>query len=139
MYNGIGLRTPRGTGTSGYDREYRLNKYLEDKNASITFEQTYHDQNEITTDNFMEYAEKGHVVISFRYGNLQNEDGSTAQYINGGHAMEITGVTSDGRFIVSSWGEKYYIDPNDIITRQDNEGKSHTTNFEFQLIDYERR
>ena len=27
-----------------------------------------------------------------------------------GHAMTITGVTDDGRFIVSSWGETYYLD-----------------------------
>ena len=33
-------------------------------------------------------------------GNLDTEDG-------GGHAMYITGITKDGDFIVSSWGEKF--------------------------------
>lgn len=33
-------------------------------------------------------------------GNLDTEDG-------GGHAMYITGITKDGDFIVSSWGDKY--------------------------------
>ena len=27
--------------------------------------------------------------------------------------MSVTGVTDDGRLIVSSWGKKYYIDPKD--------------------------
>jgi hypothetical protein len=26
-----------------------------------------------------------------------------------GHAMCITGVASDGRYIVSSWGDEYYL------------------------------
>lgn len=126
-----------GNGTSADDREYRLQKYLEDKGVGMSMEQTKYKQDAITTENFMEYAEKGHIVISYRYGNLQKEDGTTAQFIDGGHAMVVTGVTDDGRFIVSSWGEKYYIDPSEIFTTTDSEGDSHTTNFEFQLIQYE--
>jgi len=28
--------------------------------------------------------------------------------------MTITGTTEDGRYIVSSWGKKYYIKPNEL-------------------------
>ena len=29
--------------------------------------------------------------------------------------MTVTGVTEDGRYIVSSWGGKYYIDPDEMV------------------------
>ena len=32
----------------------------------------------------------------------------------GGHAMCVVGTTSDGKFIVSSWGKQYIIDPKDV-------------------------
>ena len=46
---------------------------------------------------------------------FQFEDGS---YKNFGmeisnHAITITGIAPDGRYIVSSWGTKYYLDPKD--------------------------
>ncbi len=33
--------------------------------------------------------------------------------MDGGHAMVVTGLTDDGRIQVSSWGELYYISPED--------------------------
>ena len=46
---------------------------------------------------------------------LEKENGSKYSfgYTFGGHAMTITGTTEDGRYIVSTWGEKLYFDPND--------------------------
>ena len=67
----------------------------------------------MTVDNFSRLAEDGYVVLNFFNGPLQDINGDTVQYINGGHAMTITGTTSDGRYIVSSWGRKYYIDPSE--------------------------
>ena len=34
--------------------------------------------------------------------------------ICGGHGMVITGVTEDGKYIVSTWGKKAIVDPADI-------------------------
>ena len=44
---------------------------------------------------------------------MYDENGNR-YYIDGGHAITVTGITEDGRYIVSSWGEKYYINPSDI-------------------------
>jgi hypothetical protein len=32
----------------------------------------------------------------------------------GKHGMTITGVTDDGRYVVSSWGDKYYLKPDEL-------------------------
>ena len=71
----------------------------------------------ITVDNYQKLAEKGSVIINYHYGNLYDADGNVVQYIDGGHSMTVTGVTEDGRYIVSSWGGKYYIDPNEMLNR----------------------
>ena len=45
---------------------------------------------------------------------LYNESGEQVSHCDEAHFMTITGVTEDGRYIVSSWGEKYYIKPNEL-------------------------
>lgn len=95
-----------GDGTNAGSRKYRTELYLSDKNVDVSIT----NNKKVTPDNFEKLSEDGYVIVSFHDGNLENEDGSTAQYIHG-HAMTITGVTEDGRYIVSSWGETYYIDP----------------------------
>ena len=42
---------------------------------------------------------------------MYNDAGKTST-LDGGHYVTVTGITEDGRYIVSSWGKKYYIDPN---------------------------
>lgn len=56
-------------------------------------------------------AEKGNrVIISTHPVILEDARGRMVQ-MDGGHAMTVTGLTDDGRITVSSWGKKYYIDP----------------------------
>ena len=50
---------------------------------------------------------------------MHGMDGAGDSYIPGGHAITVTGVTDDGKWIVSSWGKKYYIDPNETFTYRD--------------------
>lgn len=58
-------------------------------------------------------------------------DSKGKSYISkGGHAMTVTGKTKDGKLIVSSWGEKFYIDPKDYEVKG-----YHAT---FQVIEYEK-
>lgn len=59
-----------------------------------------------------------------------------AQKIEGGHAMSVTGVTSDGRMIVSSWGEKYYIAPYEDANLYYND-EYHETSMTFSTIEFE--
>ena len=40
---------------------------------------------------------------------LYDENGKELD-INGGHVVTVSGVTSDGQVIVSTYGEKYYLD-----------------------------
>jgi len=40
--------------------------------------------------------------------------------------MTVTGITDDGRYIVSSWGKVYYLDPS-----------TGTNWLDFEVIDYE--
>ncbi len=51
--------------------------------------------------------------MGYYNGNIYKENGEIQQYIDGGHGMIVTGITYDGKYIVSSWGEKYIIDPNE--------------------------
>lgn len=95
-----------GRGASATDEIYRGGRYLDEKGVDYTIESKI----DVTVENFSQLAEDGYVVINFFDGPLQDIEGNTVQYLPG-HAMTITGTTSDGRYIVSSWGKKYYIDP----------------------------
>lgn len=52
------------------------------------------------------------MIISTCPVRLEDKEGEPVQ-TDGGHAMTVTGLTDDGRIEVSSWGEKYYISPED--------------------------
>lgn len=114
-------------GTNYYDRQEIVKQYLGDKGIDVEIELT----EDITPDNLLEKEKEGNVVIQYFYGNLYNEDGTVAQYIDGGHAMTITGVADDGRYIVSSWGNKYYLNPDEIIEKDENK-----TNFWYEQYKY---
>ena len=102
-----------GWGTTPESQKYRAQLYLKEKNISVDVQTNKN----ITVDNYQKLAEKGSVIINYHYGNLYDADGNVVQYIDGGHSMTVTGVTEDGRYIVSSWGGKYYIDPNEMLNR----------------------
>lgn len=74
----------------------------------------------ITADTLKKCTENGESVIISRHGGcLYKENGEVQQELydkNGneaGHAMVITGITEDGRYIVSSWGKKLYLKPDE--------------------------
>jgi hypothetical protein len=47
--------------------------------------------------------------------------------------MTITGVTEDGKYIVSSWGNKYILDPNEVSTGSNGE----ETGFTYSVTTFE--
>jgi len=68
----------------------------------------------VSVENYASYAEKGSVSILCSNFTLSNDKNQTT-HVKNGHFMTITGVTVDEtKYIVSSWGEKYYLDPKDI-------------------------
>lgn len=68
----------------------------------------------VNAQNYQEIAKNGQIIVGVSPVNLykRRADGSYYQVDDrdGGHAMTVTGVTEDGRLIVSSWGETYYLD-----------------------------
>lgn len=84
-------------------------------------------------DNHIEDGEQ--VIVEFYNGNLYNMDGSVKQVITS-HAMVVTGVTADGKFIVSSWGDKCYIDPYEIVEVKGEDGRKRKTTMSFTTVKY---
>ena len=44
-------------------------------------------------------------------GTEMYSDSEGTTELDGGHYVTITGIADDGKYIVSSWGKQYYIDP----------------------------
>lgn len=122
-----------GSGSSQYDREYYLESFMEEHGIQANVETDV----KVDIYNFDNISESGKtVIVAFRDGNLYNEDGSVAQTIQGGHAMVVTGVTSDGRLVVSSWGGVYYIDPDENANLYYDDS-NHKTSMTFSTIEFE--
>lgn len=121
-----------GSGTSQYAREYYIEQFLADHGIEAKADTDV----KVDIYNYDNLSEDGKsIIIAFRDGNLYNEDGEVETRIEGGHAMVVTGVTSDGRMIVSSWGKKYYIDPYENA-KLNYDGKEHETKMTFSTIEF---
>lgn len=94
-----------GYGTTVDSREYRWETYLRDRGVSVDVHGV-----KVTVDNYNELAKNGEIIIATHPVILYDGNGNRL-YADAGHAMTITGVTEDGKFIVSSWGKEYYIEP----------------------------
>lgn len=103
-------------GTNACDRSELINKFMSDHgvNSIHTKEET-----EITPNNYYEHVANGeqiilygHYTIDYTYYNNGSEIGVHNVEI-GRHAVTVTGVTEDGKFIVSTWGYKGIVDPNE--------------------------
>lgn len=84
-----------------------------------------------------------HVYIGSNGYDLYNMDGSLHVSNGGGHAMYITGITDDNRFIVSSWGSEFILDLKNVQNDPDvknvqNDPLGNLYNFiVFYTMDYE--
>jgi hypothetical protein len=118
-----------GKGTTQEDREYRWEMYCKDHNVEVDVTNNV----EVTPENYNEISKDGDVVISAGYFDLIDEKGNVHHY-DGGHAMTVTGVTEDGKYIVSSWGEKYYLDPDTQYFMSEDSDDNYYRNF--QVVKY---
>jgi uncharacterized protein YodC (DUF2158 family) len=116
-----------GNGTTMDSREYRWEMYMKDHGINVDVQNDV----QITPENYTKYSEKGDIVIAVRPVILEDELGNIATRDEGGHAMTVTGITEDGRYVVSSWGKKYYVDP----SRYENQEDSYNN---FQVVKYKK-
>lgn len=108
-------------GTSAGTEEEIMNNYLKDKNlsAEVSFVKT---ENTSFSDIEKRIRNGDKVIISdHSKGKLKlikYDSHETYSYGNSekgtGHAMMIVGTTTDGKYIVSSWGDLYYLDPQEL-------------------------
>ena len=104
-----------GSGSNPEQRKYYFEQFLKEHGVNGKYDINAN----VTVDNYKQLVESGKKVsISYGYGMIRKPDG-TEQFINGGHSMAVTGVTDDGKFVVSSWGEEWILDPNESFTIED--------------------
>ena len=76
----------------------------------------------VTPQNVDERLRRGeNVTIHYHNGVIHPYNNPSGDHSITAHAMTITGVTEDGKYIVSSWGNKYILDPNEVSTGSNGE------------------
>lgn len=114
-YSGTDVAELKMGGITEYSIENRFRHYLDEKGLSYECEE----KSNLSVSDVDSYLDSGkNVNIATGSFNLYNEKGKAVARNVGDHWMTITGVTEDGRYIVSSWGERYYLNPSEL-TRQD--------------------
>ena len=111
--NGQKIFHTQNDNKADYSISNKLSHYSKEKNLGLVCK--YYKRAEVTEKKIKEALMAGHCVkIGVTNYKLEYEDGSDySEKSNGGHAMIVTGIAPDGRYIVSSWGEKLYLDPKD--------------------------
>lgn len=92
--------------------ESRWEHYMKEKGISVDVVNI-----DVDIDSFEEISKQGEIIVAISPLRLRNIDGKLVDTRNGGHAMVITAVvTINGKkmYRVSSWGDDYYIDPDDF-------------------------
>ena len=106
-----GTVTIENSGVDTPTLENRFNHYMKQKGISCN---TKIETDVLQTDTISQYLEKGEYVnINTSNFKLYDENGKPTGPIEG-HWMMITDVTEDGQYIVSSWGERYYLNPSEL-------------------------
>ena len=110
------------TGASGFDMD-DMEKYL--NNLGVDYDNSFRNRMVITGTNLTEkaidrelysmYRKNDAVIIAAKGYDLYDMDGNLSFKGDEGHAMQLVGFTDEGKPIVSSWGEKYVLDPNSSI------------------------
>lgn len=97
-----------GSGTDAETRGDRMMKFLNEHDVDVKVKQNV----KVTPENFEELSKKGDIIVRVGDPYYLYDSNNQKSKSDKGHAMTIVGV-EDGRYVVSSWGETYYLDPND--------------------------
>ncbi|MDO4413725.1 MAG: hypothetical protein Q4C20_01465 [Erysipelotrichaceae bacterium] len=98
---------PNESGASLAEHGEMFEAYCRDHNIDVTATPV-----QVTAENFNELRRNGEIVVGIRPVILYDAEGRMVRNNpNAGHGMTVTGVTDDGRLIVSSWGDTYYLSP----------------------------
>lgn len=112
QYDGQDVVSYKHSGNSCYTMENRFETYMHEKGINGSSQVV----TSLTVEQIQEYMDNESIVtVNASDFNLYDGNGKIKHKDVGGHAMTVTGVTEDGRLIVSSWGEKYYIYPTEDI------------------------
>ncbi len=101
------------SGTTADEREVFWEKYLGEHGIKTDVVCDI----EVTPENYGELTEDGMLIVAVSPVILEDSGGALEYWGEGGHAMTVTGVTDDGRYVVSSWGKKYYLNPKRTFDR----------------------
>ena len=113
-YQNSSVATKDVSGTTNYSLENRFRHYLDEKGVSYSTE-IVPGGNGMSTTKIDAYLDSGkNVNISVGDFNLYDESGKAVAKDVGNHWMTVTGTTADGRYIVSSWGNRYYLNPSKL-------------------------
>ncbi|MDR2665482.1 MAG: hypothetical protein LBC21_04300 [Oscillospiraceae bacterium] len=96
-----------GSGTTRESRERMWESYMREHGIAVDV----YNCAKPTAGNYDSMARRGEIIMSMNPLCLRNENGAYVDVRKGGHAVVVTGVTESGLFIVSSWGQTYYVDP----------------------------
>ncbi len=115
IYCSAGLES----GTSRGSREEMWEEFCDDHNVDVNVKNI----GKLNQDNFEGYRNDGQIIVRADGFNLEDENGNIIHKDVGAHAMAVTGVAADGRIIISSWGDIYYMDPD-------------SSGIQYQIVDY---
>ena len=119
-----------GTSVSAITARDLAQEYAQAHNIPIHREVT----DGVTPQNVDERLRRGeNVTIHYHNGVIHPYNNPSGDHSITAHAMTITGVTEDGKYIVSSWGNRYILDPNEV--RTDSNGE--TTRFTYSVTTFE--
>lgn len=107
--DGNGNWVEHGNGVTEENMKYRWEQYCEKHGIDVNYEIGLN----ITPETFADYAQEGMVSISCEGFTLYDSDGKPSTY-DFCHCMTITGISENGNYIVSSWGKKYELNPDEI-------------------------
>ncbi len=98
-------------GTTPDSREYRWEMYMQQHGIDVNVETLKN----FTIDDYNTESADGYIIVEASNTYLYPIPNHKSFIFpgDGMHCMTVTGTTEDGWFIVSSWGEKWYLDSKD--------------------------